>query len=70
MEMKLKTAFMRGLFSKTIEKLVKDKTGLDLDIFTENLEIKPGASNTVICVNARIIIENDDLSKFILKKEE
>lgn len=63
--MKIKSAFTRGLISNQIRKILKKKTGYDIDIQLNDLEIVVVDGKAKAHLDADIEIGKEDLLKLL-----
>jgi hypothetical protein len=64
-EMSIKTGFMRGIISKIVTKFVTKKTGYDIKIEVDELDVKNFADKAVVRIALQGDINREDLKKIL-----
>lgn len=67
MEINIKSAFWRRVFSNIIRKAIKNKTGVNPYIYIDNFTVKSGSGTTTIEINVAGTIETKDLPTILSK---
>lgn len=69
--MLLNSPFLKSMISKFIERLIRKKTGLNVDIDIKDWEISDlDPENVVIHINAYAVTGKQSITDFIFKKGE
>lgn len=64
-EMKIKSAFLKAIVSKIIKKSIKRKTGANVDVHLEDLDIVVIDGKAKVHLEANAVIEKDDLTRIV-----
>lgn len=67
MKIKLSTKFMRGIVAKLISKLIRDKTGHDVDVKFSEIDIETVEDNICVHLNVDATISKEEFMKLMKK---
>ena len=65
MKIKLSTKLMRGLVSKLLAKLIRDKIGCNVALDFSEIEVKTVDGHVSIHANVDAVISNDEFMKIV-----